>query len=66
MSDLENAVEQTGMCLPLAARILRLLADSGASQMEIITALGIVENLRHHLKATLVPADVQESWSPKT
>lgn len=60
---IQDAIDDTGMCIPLAARILRLLAESGASQMEISTALDLVNHLRHHLRASLVPEDVSSSWA---
>jgi hypothetical protein len=61
--DLQDALERTGMCIPLATRILRLLGESGASQMEITTALNLVEHLRHHLKGSIVQAELAASWS---
>lgn len=61
--DIEQLVNQTGMCVPLAAQIMRVLAESGASQIEISTALDLVNHLRHHIKGSLVPQDLAASWS---
>jgi hypothetical protein len=62
-TDLDRAIEDTGLCIPLAARILRLLAESGASQIEIGTALELVSHLRHHLSASLVQEELARAWS---
>jgi hypothetical protein len=33
------------MCIPLAARTLQILAESGASQLEMDTALNVADHL---------------------
>jgi len=53
---MEKAIDYTGMCLPLAAQIVNLLAESGASQVEMTAALNIADHLRSNLKASFVPA----------
>lgn len=51
-SDIERMVEATGASLPLAARIVRLVLDSGASQTEVSAALRIVEIVLGRLPVT--------------
>lgn len=50
--DIERLVEATGVTLPLAARIVSLLLDSGASKVEILAALAIVGNVVNRLSVT--------------
>jgi hypothetical protein len=54
--DLEQLVNRTGLSLPLAAQILRVIGNSGASQLEITVALNLVGHLRHLLETSQVPA----------
>lgn len=44
-SDLQQLVDATGMTMPLAGRIVSVVLASGASQMEIRTALEIVDKV---------------------
>lgn len=62
-SEVDELIDKTGLCVPLAARIVKLLAESGASQMEMSTALDIVNHLRQHLRGSLVPEGLTSSWS---
>ena len=57
-SDIERMVEATGVSMPLAARIVRLVLDSGASQIEIITALDLVRTVLSLLPAQVVAENV--------
>lgn len=63
-ADIGDVIDDTGLCVPLAAQILRVIARSGATQMEIGTALNLVQHLRHHLKGSLVTEDLAASWQP--
>jgi hypothetical protein len=57
-SDLERMIENTGVTLPLAARIVGLVLDSGASQIEISVALAIVGTTLNLLPVPLVSENV--------
>lgn len=61
--EVQELVDRTGLCVPLAARIMRMIGESGASQLEISTALDLVSHLRHHIKTSIVPEDLQNSWT---
>jgi hypothetical protein len=39
-------IDRTGVVISIAARLLDVIAESGASQLEITTALGVVPSLR--------------------
>ena len=56
--DIERMVEATGVSLPLAARMVSLVLDSGASQIEVATALEIVRSILSLLPAELVSPNV--------
>jgi len=56
-ANLQFLLDRTGVSFPLAAQILRLLEQSGASQVEIITAMELVEKFRGFLKVSYVPDD---------
>ena len=48
-------VDRTGVVIPLAARLLEVITESGASQLEITTALGVVSHLRNVLPGQILP-----------
>jgi hypothetical protein len=52
MSDVDRMIEATGVTLPLAARIVGVLLDSGASAVEIGAALSIVSTVVGRLPVT--------------
>jgi hypothetical protein len=52
---IEKLVERTGVVIPLAARLLEVIADSGASQLEITIALSVVGQLRNALPGRQLP-----------
>lgn len=54
-ADIGQMVESTGLAVPLAAQLFKVIADSGASQLEITVALGMVGSLRVLLPAKGVP-----------
>jgi hypothetical protein len=51
-SGIERMVRATGATVPLAARIVSLVLDSGASQAEVTSALSIVEIVLARLPIT--------------
>ena len=53
--DVQGLVDKTGMALPLAARIVALCAESGASNMEINAALDVARHLKEFLPTRHVP-----------
>jgi len=54
---LERLVRSGSMSVLLAANILALIEDSGASQVEILSALGAVRELVPSLPISLVTSD---------
>jgi hypothetical protein len=54
-SDLAAMVDKTGLVLPLAARLLTVIAESGASQLEISAALSVVGVVRSLLPGRELP-----------
>ncbi len=52
--EVDNLVANTGMVLPLAGQIVALAVQSGASRLEIHTALSIVGTLLPTLPVPLV------------
>lgn len=56
--DVERMIEATGLAMPLAGRIVGLVLDSGASQVEVLTALDLVRTVLTLLPAELVAANV--------
>jgi hypothetical protein len=57
-SDIERMIGVTGMAVPLAARIVSVIIDSGASGVEISTALSIVRNLSDLFPVSLMAEGV--------
>jgi hypothetical protein len=57
-SDLRTLIENTGVSLPLAARIIAFVLDSGASQLEVNVALDVVKSLLHLLPVPLISENV--------
>lgn len=53
--DVQQLIDQTGVSVPLAAQLFKVIADSGASQLEITVALNLVGHLRHLLDSSLIP-----------
>ncbi|MGH9664905.1 MAG: hypothetical protein ACRD9L_10820, partial [Bryobacteraceae bacterium] len=53
-SDIQALIDNTGMTMPLAGRIVKLLVDSGASRLEILAALDVVGKVIHVLPVPLV------------
>jgi hypothetical protein len=51
--DIERLVEATGASLPLAGRIIGLILDSGADQLEAFTALELATKLLGRTSITL-------------
>lgn len=54
-------MDRTGVVIPLAARLFDVIAESGASQLEITTALGLVSHLRNVLPGQMLPDFLEES-----
>lgn len=52
---IQQMVDRTGLVVPLAARIINLLAESGASKMEMGLALELADKLRLIIPAALLP-----------
>lgn len=52
-SDIDRLIEATGASVPLAARIIGLIVESGASKLEVISALDIVKVTLPRLKISL-------------
>ena len=50
-NDVQNLIDMTGASLPLAGRIIKLLADSGANRLEIAVAMDLVNQFRNFLPA---------------
>jgi hypothetical protein len=65
-ADVGALVNETGLCVPLAAQLMAVISRSGATQMEIDTALNLVQHLRHHLKGSLVNEELAASWAPSS
>jgi hypothetical protein len=51
--DIDRLIEATGAVVPLAARIIGLIVESGASKLEVISALDIVKVTLPRLKISL-------------
>ena len=58
---IERMIQCSGLTLPLAGRIVDLIVDSGASRLEVLAALSIVENL---LTTLPVPLASENAASP--
>jgi hypothetical protein len=43
--EIAGMIDETGLCVPLAARFFTVSKEMGASQMEIITAMEILKTL---------------------
>lgn len=56
-NDIERLVAVTGTSLPLAGRIVAMIVDSGASQLEVLTALDLVRTV---LCLLPIPAVVEQ------
>ena len=54
-ANIDQLVTDTGVVIPLAARLLQVIKESGASKLELDIALGVVSRLAHLLPVTLVP-----------
>ena len=50
--DIERLIDATGVSLPLAARIVSVVLDSGASHVEVSTALNLVQIVLGRLPIT--------------
>lgn len=59
--DIERMVENSGVSVPLAARIVSLILDSGASGVEVSIALTIVRSVLHALPLQHVAESVGAS-----
>lgn len=57
-ADLQRMIDVTGVSMPLAARIIGVVIDSGASQVEICTALSLVRTIIDLLPVPLVSENV--------
>jgi hypothetical protein len=57
-SDIERMIEATGVSMPIAARIVSLVIDSGASQIEILTALDLVRTVLSLLPVPVLAENV--------
>jgi hypothetical protein len=53
MDDIERLIDATGASLPLAARIIGLIVESGASKLEVASALDVVRIALPRLKISL-------------
>jgi|CZKX01.1.fsa_nt_gi hypothetical protein len=58
---LDKLVAHTGVAVPLAADIIKVILESGASQIEIGIALNVADQLRHLLPVALVSENVRHS-----
>lgn len=58
MNDMDRMIEATGVTLPLAARMVALVLDSGASQVEVLTALAVVRTVTDLLPIPLLSEGV--------
>ncbi|MGH9666208.1 MAG: hypothetical protein ACRD9L_17415 [Bryobacteraceae bacterium] len=56
---IERMIESSGLSLPLAGRIVELIVDSGASRLEVLSALSIVQNLLTTLLAHFAQSQSQ-------
>lgn len=59
--DIARMVESTGLSLPLAGRFVDLIVDSGASRLEVLAALSIVQTI---LPTLPVPLAAENAASP--
>jgi hypothetical protein len=53
--EIERLIDNTGVCVPLAAGIVGLVLDSGASDMEARAALKIADSLLINLPISARP-----------
>jgi hypothetical protein len=58
-TNIGRMVNATGVAVPLAAQLLMAIAESGASQLEITTALAMVDSLRSLLPGKTLPEYVE-------
>ena len=57
-ADLDKLVADTGVAIPLAAGMVKLIRESGASKIEVDVALAMVQHLAHLLPIALVAENV--------